>query len=134
MRKRELVLLCAAIGLLSWMAPASGQAPPHLTVNGSILRGTITMGPTMPVQRLGGPPAIAPVVGARVDIANVDGITVASVTTGADGSYSVPLAPGDYVVTVRPATRMIGRNAPRSVTVTPGAPTALDIMLDTGIR
>jgi hypothetical protein len=92
------------------------------------------MGPTMPMQSIGGPPAIAPAVGAHVDIANVNDAMVASVTSGADGSYSVPLASGDYLVTVTPATRILGRIARRSVTVTPGAPTALDITLDTGIR
>ena len=134
MRKLELILISAVFGFAWCMALANAQGPPRASAKVSILEGRITMGPTMPMQRMGEPPAIAPAAGAHVDIAKVNGAMVASVTTGADGSYSVPLTPGDYFVTVTPATRILGRIARRSVTVTPGAPTALDITLDTGIR
>ena len=138
MRKVELTLLAALFGALfgltSCASHATAQTPPNAAATTAILRGKVTMGPTMPVERIGGPPAIAPVVGARVDITNANGVTIASVITGADGSYSAPVAPGDYLVTVTPAARMLGRIVPRSITVTPGTPAALDITLDTGIR
>lgn len=134
MRKIEMILIAAVLVFVSCASHATAQTPSNSSTATAILRGKVTMGPTMPVQRMGGPPAVAPVAGARVDITNADGVTIASVTTDADGNYSAHVAPGAYLVTVTPAARMLGRKAPRTVTVTPGAPTELDIMLDTGIR
>jgi len=134
MRKIEMILIVALLAFVSCASHATAQTPPNGSAATAILQGKIRMGPTMPVQRMGGPPAVAPVAGARVNITNADGVTIASVTTDADGNYTAHVAPGAYVVTVTPATRMLGKNAPRTVTVTPGTPTVLDIMLDTGIR
>jgi hypothetical protein len=92
------------------------------------------MGPTMPVERAGGAPAIAPVAGASVKVTSASGVPIASAVTGADGAYSVVIAPGDYLVTVTPPRRMFRSFVPQQVTVASSAPTVLDITLDTGIR
>jgi hypothetical protein len=134
MRNIEMILIVALLAIVSCASHATAQTPSKSDGASAILRGKVSMGPTMPVQRMGGPPAVAPVAGARVDITNADGVTIASVITGADGSYTAHVAPGSYVVTVTPAVRMLGRNTPRTVTITAGAPNELDIRLDTGIR
>jgi hypothetical protein len=92
------------------------------------------MGPTMPVERAGGAPAIAPVAGASVNVTSASGVPIASAITGADGAYRIAIAPGDYLVTVTPPRRMFRSFVPQQVTVASGAPTVLDITLDTGIR
>jgi hypothetical protein len=138
MRKIKLIFLVVLLGALcgSLCCPSDGsaQTPPNAPAATGLLRGKVTMGPTMPVERAGGPPAIAPVAGASVNVTDPNGVPIASAITGADGIYSVPVAPGDYLVTVTPARRMLGRMAPRSVAIAPGTPTMLDITLDTGIR
>ncbi len=138
MRKVELMFLAALLGAPCgsiWCASnASAQMPPNANAATAILRGKVMMGPTMPVERAGGPPAVAPVAGASVNVTDPSGVPIASAITGADGTYSVPVAPGNYLVTVTPAKRMLARMVPRSVAVTPGTTTMLDITLDTGIR
>jgi hypothetical protein len=139
MRKVELIPLVMLLGTLCssiWCAPdaAAAQTPPKAAAMTAILRGKVTMGPTMPVERAGGPPAIAPVAGASVNVTSTGGDPIASATTGADGAYHIPLAPGDYLVTVTPPRRMLRGFVPRQVTVAPGPAIVLDLNLDTGIR
>jgi hypothetical protein len=138
MRKVKLIFLVVLLGALcgSLWCPSDGsaQTPPNAPAATAILRGKVTTGPTVPVERAGGPPAIAPVAGASVNVTDPNGVPIASAITGADGTYRVPVAPGDYLVTVTPPRRMLRRFVPRQVTVTSGAPTVLDITLDTGIR
>jgi hypothetical protein len=138
MRKLEWVLLAVLLGSvcgsISCTSNASAQTAQNANAATAILRGKVTMGPTMPVERAGGRPAIAPVAGASVNITDTSGVPIASAITGTDGTYSVPVAPGDYVITVRPARRMLNKLVQRQVTIATGAPTVLDITLDTGIR
>src|SRR5260370_37074454 len=106
MRKVELILLAVLLGSvcgsISCPSDVSAQTPPNIRAATGILRGKVTMGPTMPVERPGGPPAIAPVAGAGVNVTSASGVPIASAVTGADGAYSVAIAPGDYLVTVTP--------------------------------
>lgn len=138
MRKVELILLAVLLGAVCgslWRpSHAAAQTPPNAPAATAILRGKVTMGPTMPIERAGGPPAVAPVAGASVNVTSASGIPIASAITGADGAYSIAIAPGDYLVTVTPPRRMLSRFVPRQVTVASGAPTVLDLKLDTGIR
>jgi Carboxypeptidase regulatory-like domain len=138
MRKLEWVLLAVLLGSvcgsISCTSNASAQTAQNANAATAILRGKVTMGPTMPVERAGGPPAIAPVAGASVNITDTSGVPIASAITGADGTYSVPVAPGDYLITVTPARGMLNKLVQRQVTIATGAPTVLDITLDTGIR
>ena len=138
MRRVELILLAVLLGSvcasLSCASSVSAQTPPNANAATGSLQGKVTMGPTMPVERAGGPPAIAPVAGARVNVTDTNGVPIASTVTGSDGAYSIAIAPGDYLVTVTPPRRMLRRFVPRQVTVASGAPTMLDITLDTGIR
>jgi carboxypeptidase family protein len=128
------LLLGSVCGSISCLSNASAQTPPNIMAATGILRGKVTMGPTMPVERAGGAPAIAPVAGASVNVTSASGVPIASAITGADGAYRIAIAPGDYLVTVTPPRRMFRSIVPQQVTVASGAPTVLDITLDTGIR
>jgi hypothetical protein len=128
------VLLGSICGSISCLSNASAQTALNIMAATGILRGKVTMGPTIPIERAGGPPAVAPVAGANVNVTDKSGAPTASAVTGADGAYSIAIAPGDYLVTVTPPRRMFRGFVPQQVTVASGAPTVLDITLDTGIR
>jgi hypothetical protein len=53
--------------------------------------------------------------------------------TDADGAFRLPLAPGDYVLTIRAGSSPPFAK-PQSVTVEPGAFADVVISVDTGIR
>lgn len=101
------------------------------------VRGTVTAGPTCPVERDPPDPACAPrpVGGAVLVFAGADGTEVARVTSAADGSFTVELAPGAYRVTAEPVDGLMGTPAPMDVEVEAGQPmTELQVSYDTGIR
>jgi hypothetical protein len=109
---------------------ATTAAP--LPVHGSGVRGTITAGPTCPVERADQPCPPNP-VSADVDARDGSGHTVASTQSDADGRYAMSLAPGQYTLVV-----VTGGSFPRCpdtpITVKPNQVTTADISCDTGIR
>ena len=101
------------------------------------VRGTVTSGPTCPVETQPPDPACAarPVAGAVLVFTNADGAEVARATSGADGSFAVELEPGAYHVAAEPVEGLMGTPAPLDVEVEAGAPmTELQVSYDTGIR
>lgn len=109
-------LLLAACGAAA--APATG------------IRGTVLAGPACPgPARVDSPCPDRPVA---ITIEVVQGGAVAATfTTGADGRFSVALAPGSYVLRSRsglPAVRS------QTVTVAAGSYTEVELHADTGMR
>lgn len=101
------------------------------------VRGIVTAGPTCPVQRDPPDPACAerPVAGAVLVFTLVAGTEVGRVTSAADGSFSVELAPGAYRLTAQPVEGLMGTPEPMDVEVVAGQPmTELQVSYDTGIR
>lgn len=101
------------------------------------VRGIITAGPTCPVERDPPDPACAerPVAGAVLVFTDASGAEVKRVTSAADGTFSIELAPGAYRVTALPAEGLMGTPAPMDVEVAAGQPMAeLQVSYDTGIR
>lgn len=101
------------------------------------VHGTVTAGPTCPVER--DPPdpdcAARPVVGAVLVFTDADGTEVARATSAADGTFTVELAPGAYRVTAEPVEGLMGTPTPMDVEVEAGQPmTELQVSYDTGIR
>jgi hypothetical protein len=103
-----------------------------------ILEGRVTIGPLMPVSQPGAPdPTPAPEVYAEREIVvyGRDGRDeVARVQIGADGTYSVRLAPGTYVVDINHVGIDQAAGLPKMVDIHSGEITRLDIDIDTGIR
>ena len=119
----------ASVGLIH----EEGDALPDATG----VRGTVSSGPTCPVETQPPDPACAerPVAGAVLVFTNADGAEVARVTSAADGTFSVELAPGAYRVTAEPVEGLMGRPEPLDVEVEAGQPmTELQVSYDTGIR
>ncbi len=101
------------------------------------IRGVVTAGPTCPVMTDPPDPNCAerPVAGAELVIRDAGGAQVASVRSGADGSFAVALAPGAYEVVPQPVDGLMGTPAPLDVRVEPGEPgEPLAVSYDTGIR
>lgn len=101
------------------------------------VRGTVTAGPTCPVERDPPDPACAERAVARAVLvfADEDGTEVERTTSAADGTFTVELAPGAYRVTAEPVNGLMGTPAPMDVEVVAGQPwTELQVSYDTGIR
>jgi hypothetical protein len=128
-------------GAVSVVSEAGGAVPdgawPGASGGGRTgIGGTATAGPVCPVERNPPDPACAarPVAGAVVIIADPSGREVARVTTGADGSFFVELAPGGYEVVPQPAKGLMGTAASQAVTVVAGVEAKVRLDYDTGIR
>ena len=87
-------------------------------------RGTVTSGPTCPVETQPPDPACAerPVAGAVLVFTNAAGAEVARVTSAFDGTFTVELAPGAYRVTAEPVDGLMGTPGPLDVEVEAGQP------------
>jgi hypothetical protein len=99
--------------------------------------GRVVAGPTCPVQRFPPDPACAdrPVVGAVLVVTDTGGAEVGRATSDASGNFSIPLPPGNYVLTPRPVAGLMRTPAPLAASVSAGAPPAAVIVTyDTGIR
>jgi carboxypeptidase family protein len=104
--------------------------------DGTGLHGTVTAGPTCPVETVPPDPACAerPVAGAVLVLSDANGGEVARATSAADGTFSVEVAPGTYHLTAQPVEGLMGVPEPMDVTVDAGVSTELQLSYDTGIR
>lgn len=100
------------------------------------VRGMVLLGPTCPTGSEPGAhdpvPCLTPYA-AELVVLDLENVVVARVTAGADGQFTLDLAPGEYVIT--PA----GGNPypiaqPVPVTVVAGQYVEVEINYDTGIR
>jgi hypothetical protein len=101
------------------------------------VRGIVTAGPTCPVVTDPPNPACAdrPVAGAVLVFTDASGAEVARVTSAADGTFAVELAPGAYRLTAAPVDGLMGTPEPMDVGVEADQPmTELTVSYDTGIR
>lgn len=100
-------------------------------------QGAVTAGPTCPVERNPPDPACAdrPLAGAVLVFSDDAGREVARVSSGADGTFAVELAPGSYHLTVEPLDGLMGTPGPIDFEVEAGQPAVvLQVSYDTGIR
>jgi Carboxypeptidase regulatory-like domain len=111
-------------------ACGSGQHAATTTTT-SELYGTITAGPSCPVEQVGNPCPPRP-VSARVEIRNASSRVVAATTSGRDGRYSVRVPAGPYTVVVVTAT--MPSCPPQPVQARANAAVKADITCDSGIR
>jgi hypothetical protein len=96
------------------------------------IEGTVTAGPTCPVEREGEPCEDRPVSGASVIVSDEDGKDVAEATTDQDGRFSITIKPGTWNVTARTEKAMSCDG--QLVEVTEADDAEVDISCDTGIR
>lgn len=97
------------------------------------MRGTVSAGPTCPVERVGDPCPPRPVQTA-LQLRTAAGTVVASGSSGGDGGFSIAAPPGSYTLETPPGSSAYPRCQPVQVTVTTGTYTLVDMTCDTGIR
>lgn len=121
---------------LAWavLASAACAAAAPTGAPGTGIRGTVTLGPTCPVEQVGGPPCVKPLAAELAVTSAEDGSVVARVSSGEDGTFSVDVPPGDYVVVPAPAGDPFPLGTPVEVTVVPGAYALVEVAYDSGIR
>lgn len=122
-----LIVLLVIVGGCQTPAPSGGEAVRILAL----------AGPTCPV--VSDPPdpdcEERPVEGAVIVVADEDGAEVARMTTDGEGSASVELAPGSYLLVPQPVEGLMGTAVPIEITVAHGvAGEPVTIAYDTGIR
>lgn len=116
---------CNEIGI-----PFETPAPP------SGIRGTVVLGPTCPTGTEPGAndpvPCLTP-YSATLVVLDRENVAVARVASGADGTFTVDLVPGEYVVAPEGGDPYpIAQPVP--VIVAPGQYVEVEINYDTGIR
>src|SRR5262249_27004209 len=108
----------------------TSAAQSNATLDG-VVQGTVTAGPTCPVEGVGYPCPPRPVV-ATVR-ATVGSRAVASTRSARDGSYRLELAIGTYIMTAS-ADSAFPRCNPKQVNVVSNVTLEVEIFCDTGIR
>jgi hypothetical protein len=108
-------------------------------MRGGILEGTISIGPICPVETI--PPSSDCLPTAEtykaypVSIWTSDGSRrVALITPSLDGSFSMELDPGQYLIKLDKTNGIGGSNLPLEVVISTLEKTTVSIDIDTGIR
>ena len=98
------------------------------------IRGTASLGPTCPVERMPPDPACAdtPYQGSFY-VHTENGKLVATFKTKSNGSFMLSLAPGTYIITLA-SNSVMPRLSPTNVTVEKGKSASVALTLDSGIR
>jgi len=124
-----------AAGIVLFAVLAGCAAPVESPI--SAIRVRVHSGPTCPV--VSDPPDPEcddrPVEGAQIVVRDGAGAEVARMTSGADGTAAIDLAPGRYVLVPQPVEGLLGTGPSVTVTVVSGVDAELvTIDYDTGIR
>jgi hypothetical protein len=102
-----------------------------------VLEGHVSIGPLCPVERIPPDPRCQPTeetYKAWPLAVTRNGVTVATITAGADGRFRVELSPGTYIVRLANPQQFGSGSLPATVTISSSETTTLDIDIDTGIR
>jgi hypothetical protein len=108
-------------------------------VQGGMLEGTISIGPICPVETVPPSPDCLPTAETYkaypVSIWTSDGSRrIALISPALDGSFSMALDPGKYLIMMDKNNGIGGSNLPLSIVISPLEKTAVNINIDTGIR
>jgi hypothetical protein len=126
---RLLLVASLVVVLVIACGPSAASAPPNTGI-----RGIVTLGPTCPVEQVGQPPCVEPFAATLAVTSAEDGSVVARVDSGADGTFTIDVPPGDYVVVPEPGADPFPFGQPVEVTVAAGAYSEIEVAYDTGIR
>jgi len=127
---RRTLALLGASALVVILAGYGGAKPPADTG----VEGIVTIGPMCPVIQVGQACPDKPYA-AKLTVANRLGKIIARGSADADGSFRIPLPAGDYLLQAE-ATDGSPFPGPASLpfSVSEGAWTRLEVILDSGIR
>ena len=126
-------MLAVAVTVVT-LASGCGSAASTLTsvpAAFGIVQGTVTAGPTCPVEQAGHPCPPRPVSG--VVSARRAAAAVLTATISKGGNYRITVPAGTYTLTVQTGS-LLPRCPPAQVVVSAGVSEEADISCDTGIR
>ena len=121
---KHILLLC----LLVLPACSSLQTPPP----DSGIEGTVRIGPMCPVVREGEECPDQPYQ-AVLTVTSLTGERIVQVQTGSDGTFHIPLPPGEYILHPE-SPNVMPFAQEQSFVVTEGEFTRVDVQYDSGIR
>ena len=102
------------------------------------LEGRASIGPLQPVERVGVPASTPPPEACTsrslVIHSAATGAEVARVSFQPDCMYRLALPPGEYRVELQAHGIDRSQDLPRTITITAGQSTRLDVSIDTGLR
>jgi hypothetical protein len=111
---------------------ARAGSPTTVPVTESGIEGTVTIGPTCPVQRIDSPCPDRPYE-ATIVVLDSGRHLVAEARSDAQGTFRVPLPPGTYTLSPQ-SLAALPYAAEQTVTVSPGRFASVHIQFDSGIR
>ena len=117
-------------------APVPPDVLPAEPGAGTGITGHAMAGPVCPVETNPPDPACAPrpVVDAEIVVRDETGAQVGATRSATDGTFTIELEPGRYVVEGRPVEGLMGAPQPAEAVVAAGGLTDLELAYDTGIR
>jgi hypothetical protein len=126
-----LVTVLVSLTLLAGCARGSseGSDEPLGTIRGSVL-----LAPTCPVETVESPCPGRPLAGVPVRVVDTDGDVRASAVSGDDGSFTIDVAPGSYLLTASIEEDPARSVKPVRVEVRAGEVVHADAQVDSGIR
>ena len=131
-------MLAVAAALALVVVACDDVGPPgESPVAPSGIQGTVVLGPTCVTGASPGEDAPVPCLtpySAQLVVLDSENKVVARVTSGADGTFSVEVDPGEYVVTPATGSDSYPIANPVSVVVSAGQFAQVEINYDTGIR
>jgi hypothetical protein len=131
MRRFGILVVAVTVAALASGCGSTATTLTSVLATYGAVRGTITAGPTCPVEQAGHPCPPRPVSGA-VSARRTDGTTLTG-TISKDGTYRVTVPAGTYTVNVQTGS-LLPRCPPVEVAVSAGATVQANIFCDTGIR
>lgn len=126
-----LVVVATLVSSLAGCA-GLGASPVPSTPQDSGIRGTVQLGPTCPVETRDVPCVTA--YAALLIVVDPDSREVGRVTSAADGTFRLALAPGEYTIAPAAGGDPYPSAPIQAAAVLPGRFTDVEINYDTGIR
>jgi hypothetical protein len=125
-----------AMALVLAACNATGQST--VQQNGLIksgIEGTVTLGPTCPVQRVDDPSCDDQPYPGVIHVSGTNATSVTIFQADSQGKFKIELEPGKYTIDPQtPMEKLFPRPANQDVTVVAGAFTTVNIQYDSGIR
>jgi hypothetical protein len=125
--------------LLAWLACAVAAAGCGSAANtqqpGVVVSGSVSAGPTCPVERPGDPACAPRPAAAQITVTTIARRLVLTATSTAHGQFRFSLRPGQYIVVARALHgAALPRGTPVAVLITQAGDQSLRLRMDTGIR
>jgi hypothetical protein len=139
MKNSILIILLSIIGLTGVLSTVSCQPGGVETV---LLQGAVTIGPIIPVQRVGECPTAAPGVFSSRHLVIYDEsgkklvreVYFTQIGDGATGYYTAQIAPGTYTIDINHNGIDRADGLPKKISVSADETITIDVKIDTGIR